>query len=215
MSMKAENRRTIEFTVVDAFTDTVFKGNPAAVVFLESASAFPDELLQKIAREFNLSETAFIVPHDDDKSLFDLRWFTPAQEAALCGHATLASAHVVFQKPGLLSRNEMSVRFQTRKSGILTARRVGAAEDALIELELPAGGVLDVNTELHTKVQDSVTEALGEEVSIKFIGAAQGVSFARYLLIEMDVPWDLGSKEINPGAFVSPMLRVHDFVYWH
>ncbi len=217
MSVNVEKKRTIAFTVVDAFTDRVFKGNPAAVIIMDSASALalPDEQRQNIAREFNLSETAFIVPHGDDKSMFDLRWFTPEVEAALCGHATLASAHVLFHMPGLLSSDNLNklVRFQTRKSGILTARRVGSAEDALIELELPAGGVLDVSTEHYAKAKDSVAQALGDEVSIKFVGAAQGVPFKGYLVIEVEAPWDLGSKDINPGVFVSPAHHIHDFVY--
>ena len=75
----------------DAFTDELFSGNPAAVVPLETW--LPDELMQKIALENNLSETAFYIPGED---AFQLRWFTPATEVSLCGHATLATAHVLF-----------------------------------------------------------------------------------------------------------------------
>lgn len=76
---------------VDAFTSTLFKGNPAAVCPLEEW--LPDDLLQAIALENNLSETAFFIPNG---SAFDLRWFTPATEVDLCGHATLATAHVLY-----------------------------------------------------------------------------------------------------------------------
>lgn len=99
---------------VDAFTSRAFGGNPAAVCPLD---AFPDDgTLQVIALENNLSETAFIVPFDGDGAHYALRWFTPGTEVALCGHATLATAHVVFNH---LQRDLREVRFQTL-SGILT-----------------------------------------------------------------------------------------------
>ncbi|MGO3868661.1 MAG: PhzF family phenazine biosynthesis protein [Alcaligenes sp.] len=99
---------------VDAFTDTLFAGNPAAVVLL---SEFPDDaLLQSIAQENNLAETAFLVPQGQD---FGLRWFTPTVEMPLCGHATLASAAVVLQ---YLRPQDSQVVFHTL-SGALTVRR--------------------------------------------------------------------------------------------
>jgi PhzF family phenazine biosynthesis protein len=89
----------IDIYQVDAFAEHVFQGNPAAVCPLNAWIA--DELLQKIAQANNLSETAFFVPYQDK---FQLRWFTPSHEVDLCGHATLAAAHVLFthltyQKP--------------------------------------------------------------------------------------------------------------------
>ncbi len=98
---------------VDAFTSTVFKGNPAAVCPLEAW--LPEETLQAIAAENNLSETAFFVRNGGS---FQLRWFTPACEVDLCGHATLASAHVLFQE---LNEPGGVVRFDT-KSGELSVR---------------------------------------------------------------------------------------------
>src|ERR1700691_520497 len=81
----------LHLTVVDAFTDQAFAGNPAAVAVVDE---FPkDEYMQIVAREMNLSETAFVVPRPDGSH--DLRWFTPTVEVDLCGHATLASAHVL------------------------------------------------------------------------------------------------------------------------
>jgi len=97
---------------VDAFTDDLFGGNPAAVVLLQQW--LPDALLQKIAAENNLAETAFLVPERD---LYHLRWFTPTVEVPLCGHATLASAQVVFE---MLHPGKRSVTFLTRKAGPLT-----------------------------------------------------------------------------------------------
>src|SRR5260370_8671487 len=102
---------------VDAFTDQPFTGNPAAVCLLPSWS--DDRWLQLVAREMNLSETAFLVRN---KEGFDLRWFTPKTEVDLCGHATLAPAHVLWQE-GLAKLSEC-IRFSTR-SGILTAFNTG------------------------------------------------------------------------------------------
>lgn len=111
---------------IDAFTDRPFHGNPAAVCLLGEAR--PDEWMQSVAAEMNLAETAFLLRGDDG---FELRWFTPAVEVDLCGHATLASAHFLWQdghlKPGA------EARFHTR-SGLLTARQ----RDGWITLDLPA-----------------------------------------------------------------------------
>jgi PhzF family phenazine biosynthesis protein len=111
---------------VDAFTDLPFRGNPAAVCLLDAPRS--DAWLQDVGREMNLSETAFLVPRGDG---FDLRWFTPAVEVDLCGHATLASAHALWET-GRLAPHEIA-RFHTR-SGLLTATRRGG----VIELDFPA-----------------------------------------------------------------------------
>lgn len=117
---------TQRFTQVDAFTDEAFAGNPAAVFLLPSAR---DELwMQQVAREMNLAETAFLVPRADG---FDLRWFTPAVEVDLCGHATLASAHVLWEEQHL--DPSRTAHFHTR-SGLLSASRQGG----LIWLDFPA-----------------------------------------------------------------------------
>jgi PhzF family phenazine biosynthesis protein len=118
----------IPFTQVDAFADRAFGGNPAAVMPL---AAWPDDaVLLAIAQENNLSETAFLVPDASDAAEYELRWFTPAAEIALCGHATLASGHVVLSS----DPDRMRVRFRTRQSGVLEVTRDGAA----YELALPA-----------------------------------------------------------------------------
>lgn len=111
---------------VDAFTDTPFAGNPAAVCVLAAPREAP--WMQHVAREMNLSETAFLCRRSDG---FDLRWFTPAVEVDLCGHATLASAHVLWED-GHLSADTPAC-FHTR-SGLLTATR----QDAWICLDFPA-----------------------------------------------------------------------------
>lgn len=108
---------------VDAFATKPFEGNPAAVMPLDAW--LPDEVMQAIAAENNLSETAFLVPSARDDADYDLRWFTPTTEVDLCGHASLASAHIMLTGD--------SVRFATL-SGILTVTRSGDG----YALDLPA-----------------------------------------------------------------------------
>jgi PhzF family phenazine biosynthesis protein len=111
---------------IDAFTSEVFSGNPAAVCILEAW--LDDSLLQAIAAENNLSETAYLVHNGNG---YDLRWFTPVTEVALCGHATLASAYVQFF---CREWGEDTIRFQTRKSGQLVVTKTGE----VLEMDFPA-----------------------------------------------------------------------------
>lgn len=111
---------------IDAFTSTPFRGNPAAVCLLDEER--DAQWMQDVASEMNLSETAFLLRRDDG---FSLRWFTPAAEVALCGHATLASAHALWEEK-ILGPAE-TARFHTL-SGLLTAER----REDLIELDFPA-----------------------------------------------------------------------------
>jgi PhzF family phenazine biosynthesis protein len=113
-------------TQVDAFTDRPFAGNPAAVCILEHEREA--DWMQRVALEMNLAETAFLFKQEDG---YSLRWFTPTIEVDLCGHATLASAHVLWEE-GHLPHTE-TARFHTR-SGLLTAQR----RDGWIELDFPA-----------------------------------------------------------------------------
>jgi PhzF family phenazine biosynthesis protein len=129
---------------VDAFTDRLFGGNPAAVIPM---AGFPDDaVMQAIAAENNLAETAFLVPRDGD---YLLRWFTPAVEVPLCGHATLASAAVVMER---LEPDRDEVRFHTA-SGALTVTREGD----LYVMDLPARGSEPV------AAPAGLAEALGSE----------------------------------------------------
>jgi len=128
---------------VDAFTDRPFAGNPAAVCLLPEPR--DEAWMQNVAREMNLSETAFLHRQEDG---FSLRWFTPAVEVDLCGHATLASAHILWEI-GLLAPREQA-RFHTR-SGLLTAERKGEE----IELNFPA------TPEEPTPAPPGLGEALG------------------------------------------------------
>lgn len=111
---------------VDAFTEKPFKGNPAAVCILDSYAT--EKWMQDVASEMNLAETAFLVPLNDG---YSLRWFTPNSEVDLCGHATLASAHILWEK-GYLKQDQVA-NFHT-KSGLLSAK----INEGWIELNFPA-----------------------------------------------------------------------------
>jgi PhzF family phenazine biosynthesis protein len=130
---------------IDAFTSEAFRGNPAAVCLLDRER--DAEWMQNVAAEMNLSETAFLLPNDDG---YSLRWFTPAVEVALCGHATLASAHALWEERGLTS-----ARFHT-KSGELTAERRGD----LIELDFPA------TLEQPSDAPEGLLESLGVDAPV-------------------------------------------------
>ncbi|KAI3927810.1 hypothetical protein MKW98_023411 [Papaver atlanticum] len=153
-------KKPVKFSVVDAFTEVAFKGNPAAVCLLEEER--DEEWLKAVAMEFNLSETCYLtrIHHhqeaDESKSnpRFHLRWFTPVAEVELCGHATLASAHVLFTS-GLVKSDV--IEFLTL-SGILTAKKIpghGKIDDGLevlsstskddfsIELDFPTISVIE------------------------------------------------------------------------
>ena len=121
---------TIPFFQVDAFADRPLTGNPAAVMPLDKW--LDDALMQAIAAENNLSETAFTVATGGGDSDFELRWFTPTSEVDLCGHATIAAGHVLL--------TGQSVRFATRAGILVVSRR-----DHVLELDLPAPRLTEVN----------------------------------------------------------------------
>jgi len=121
---------TIPFFQVDAFADRPLTGNPAAVMPLEQW--LDDATMQAIAAENNLSETAFTVPRESGDADFDLRWFTPAAEVELCGHATIAAGHVLM--------TGQSVRFATKSGVLIVSRR-----DTKLELDMRAANLSEVD----------------------------------------------------------------------
>lgn len=139
----------IPFVQIDAFADAPFTGNPAAVMPL--AAWLPDATLQAIAQENNLAETAFIVPcADPETAEFDLRWFTPGVEVALCGHATLAAGHLVLSSVAALTE----VRFSTIKAGVLTVSRAANG----YTMGLPSWPAADP---ISGSARDAIAAALG------------------------------------------------------
>lgn len=146
---------------VDAFTNRPFAGNPAAVCVL--SEPVTEDWMQDVAREMNLSETAFLRAEGDE---FRLRWFTPKVEVSLCGHATLASAHTLWEAGYLEPSKE--ARFHTR-SGLLTAHRHGT----WIEMDFPATPVTPATA------PEGLADALG--VILGFVGMAR-----HYYLVEAE-----------------------------
>ncbi len=119
---------------IDAFTDQLFGGNPAAVCVL--SKWLPDNLMQQIAGENNLAETAFVLP---DGNAYQIRWFTPAVEVDLCGHATLASAYVLFH---YYAHDGDRIEFHSPRSGALSVSR---ESNGLLTLDFPADELREVN----------------------------------------------------------------------
>ncbi|MCC6286917.1 MAG: PhzF family phenazine biosynthesis protein [Chitinophagaceae bacterium] len=144
---------TISIYQADAFTQKVFGGNPAAVCPLDEW--LPDDVMQNIAMENNLAETAFIVKENGG---YYIRWFTPTVEVALCGHATLASAHIFFNHLGY-SENEISFN---SKSGWL---KVSKEKNGQLTLDFPAD-----NFEVVTDIPPAIAEGLNIEVSKVYKG---------------------------------------------
>lgn len=140
---------------IDAFAEQIFQGNPAAVCVLDHW--LPDAIMQAIAAEMNLSETAFCVRRGDGD--FRIRWFTPTTEVALCGHATLASAHVLFEH---LNYNENTLRFHSL-SGPLTATQL--AGDLGIQIDLPSQPVspTECTTEIKRAFDANIKEVYAGE----------------------------------------------------
>lgn len=133
---------------VDAFTDKLFGGNPAAVLILDD---WPDDnLMQSIANENNLAETAFVVPEDDD---YRIRWFTPATEVDLCGHATLAAAFIMFSETDY---NRSSIRFQS-KSGMLSVYK----ENDWLTLDFPSDEIrrVEISSAIKKCINAGISEA--------------------------------------------------------
>src|ERR1700709_1392090 len=136
---------TIPIFQADAFTDQLFGGNPAAICPL--TQWLPDEVMQKIAVENNLAETAFFVQTEKG---YLLRWFTPEYEIDLCGHATLASAHILFTELGYSSD---TIHFETMKAGVLIVQRDGDK----YTMDFPSRPPIPI------EVPNGLAEALGEK----------------------------------------------------
>lgn len=194
---------------VDAFADRPFTGNPAAVCLLDA----PAEAawMQAVAAEMNLSETAFVVPEQD--GAFGLRWFTPTVEVDLCGHATLASAHALFESGTLGPEGE--ARFDT-KSGRLTVRPAGAATYTMdfpatppVPADAPAGlaetfgarpvwtgrSRFDVFVELSD--EGAVRALAPDPVAVRALGARAVIVTAR---ADAARPYDVVSRFFAPGS---------------
>ncbi|MGK7392760.1 MAG: PhzF family phenazine biosynthesis protein [Candidatus Cyclobacteriaceae bacterium M2_1C_046] len=178
--------KKIKIYQVDAFTDKLFGGNPAAVCIFDEWPE--DELLQNIAAENNLAETAFLVKNNTG---YDIRWFTPTVEVALCGHATLAGAYVVFNH---LDFAGDTVSLQSRYSGVLKVTK----NEQLLTLDFPA------DTISKSDIPDGLKEALG---TTEIIEAYKGKT--DYLLILKDKEQVIA---VNPDMYLLNQIEARGII---
>ena len=187
---------------VDAFTEVAFKGNPAAVCLIEKSA--PDAWMQALAAENNLAETAFVLEAENG---FDLRWFTPACEVSLCGHATLASAHVLWET-GALGANDEAV-FHTASGDLTAARR-----DGWIEMNFPSKRLEPAA--LPAKERAGLVDAFGSKPAEIF--ACEGLLFLLYAtgdLVTGLAPDFAALMRLDADFFLAtapPLSESHDFV---
>ncbi len=181
---------------VDAFTDKLFGGNPAAVCILHNW--LDDSMMQSIAAENNLAETAFIVPIKD---AFEIRWFTPQAEVDLCGHATLASAHVIFN---YLDNNDDCIEFYSPRSGKLFVYKKGEE----LQLDFPQDEIKAIST------PQLLIEAFGHIPTECYLGKTDYLLiFETQKTIENIKPdFSLISKAGNRGVIISAKGDKVDFV---
>jgi PhzF family phenazine biosynthesis protein len=191
----------MELTIyqIDAFTNKVFGGNPAAICPL--ATWLPDDVMQAIAMENNLSETAFFVPvkSTENNNDFHIRWFTPVTEVNLCGHATLATAFVIFT---ILDYNNDTLSFESR-SGTLTVTR----NNDWFEMDFPSQPPSPCKTpeEIHNAFKQSIVESLRSEDYIVVLENEQAVLAANPDLNAI-------SKLDLRGVAITAPGKQHDFV---
>ncbi len=175
----------LRITQIDAFSDRPFAGNPAAVCLLEEER--DEAWMQAVAGEMNLSETAFLRELPDG---YELRWFTPAFEVDLCGHATLASAHFLWDEGHLDPSAE--ARFSTR-SGLLTARRSGT----WIELDFPADSVRRVEAPMAVAAALGAPVADYAETGLYVLAEVESESILRAL-----APDSTAVRELHPVGII-------------
>ncbi|XP_046568817.1 phenazine biosynthesis-like domain-containing protein 1 [Haliotis rubra] len=170
---------TLHLYTVDAFTDVPFKGNPAAVCPLPSDTNLDDDILQKIAMEMKLSETAFIKLLDKSDSFkenntFGLRWFSTKEESKLCGHGTLASAAVLF---GKLDNKQDRIVFKTLSGDLIVKR-----EGEWIHMDFPVGAAVKEDQSQH----EQLVASLGDVSGVSDIVYCDS---QRYLLVRLHDGW--------------------------
>jgi len=173
---------TLPFSVINAFTDRIEGGNPAAIVRVPSLTALPDATLQSIAANFNQPITAFVAPREADPSgteTFGIRWFSPVEEGRLCGHGTLAAAAAAFRSS---LKDVTTIRFEARTGKILVARQV---EDGRVEIDLDSERAKELVGTEDAQVRDVLARALGKDVRVKYAGRG-ATHLHMYSLIEVD-----------------------------
>lgn len=200
--------RKLDFVVLNAFTGSMSGGNPAAVIYLENDDLSTETLLN-IGRGLNQPIATFILPSSvkptsDHAATFKLRWFITNTEVGLCGHGTLAAAHVLFKlMPNLVPKGVDTLEFETHY-GTVTAR---PAPKGRMEMDMPTSELAPVSDEQATKIKAALAKAFGkDEVAVNYIGGGIGPR-AVMLMVELDEKENLADAKINDGALVTNASR--------
>lgn len=218
---------TLPFTLINAFTDTLSGGNPAAIVFVPSLTSVSDPDLQSIAANFNQPIAAFISPsptppttrqHSDSsvppteaglgaaanvestEAEFGIRWFTPSIEAGLCGHGSLASAHAIFtHDPPLVPPSTASIKFTSPKGQVVVVKRT---DGGMLELTLESGApMVEMEGEEAARFREVIGRAVGKDVRINWVGKSTKASFKHYGVADLDVE-DLAAVDVDVKVLV-------------
>jgi len=190
--------KNIKIYQIDAFTDRLFSGNPAAICILDKW--IDDDLMQSIGKENNLAETAFVVPRDKD---FEIRWFTPTTEVDLCGHATLAAAFVLLD---ILDYPNSELKFHSIKSGLLTVSK----KKGMLFLDFPTD-TLELTNE---GLKDKITKCIGIKPIELFKGKTDYIAIidSEQLLLNIRVDLEEISSLNARGLIVTAQGDSSDFV---
>jgi len=209
----------LPFSILNAFTNRLDGGNPAAIVYLPSLTALSDVTLQTIATNFNQPITVFIAPlapgkRIDDHSettaaTFGIRWFTTKVEVGLCGHGTLAAAGAVFHGHGAGGGGSVctTIRFEATSGRFLVARKV---EEDRVEIELDSETSEGLSGEEDIKLREVLSNALDKNVPVSYTGRGAG-HLNNYALIKVDT-LDLKNVKVNTDAFLESPFLVHVIV---
>ncbi|KZT44317.1 Diaminopimelate epimerase-like protein [Sistotremastrum suecicum HHB10207 ss-3] len=186
--------QAIDFSVINAFTTSAFKGNPAAVVVLQKE--LPTDLLQSIARELNLPVTTFITPlpgSGADPTNFSVRWFVPSLELPLCGHGTIAAAHYIFSRSAAALEAGRLV-FQTRSGSEVV---VTNTTDGRYALQLPVEAMQSLDQSSEISLRDIFSRALGCDPNLILSIRAGTNSTKTFVLVEVDNRAELAKLEVD------------------
>ncbi|TFK53629.1 Diaminopimelate epimerase-like protein [Heliocybe sulcata] len=188
--------KTIPFLIANAFTSDRYAGNPAAVVFTTPELDLSDDTMNKIARNFNQTMTAFVAGGtvEGDEASFDIKWFNGTQEWAICGHATIAALKAIRSTEGMVPASIKTYRFRRRAGSDLTI--VVLVEDEQFEMTIPATEVTEITGEEASRLRAIYERAFGKQLSVRFIGRG-GPGFDSYVIIDIDTQDPLADYQVN------------------
>ena len=189
----------IPLYLVNAFTNTVHGGNPAAVLLVDE---FP-EAAQKIAATLNQPIATFLRPTSviepgATSAAYDVRWWASETEVPICGHGTLAASGLLFSEPTLLPSSVTTISFRAASGAVLTAQKDGD----WVEIKLASTIVQPPSHEVEGKIRAVLKKALGEDAPVTYLGLG-GKGYETYMMVEVDESYNLGDHEVNIDALVS------------